>query len=245
MFKERLRERMKQKGLSTKEIAKQLYNFGSNSNLWENCEKQKNKTRKIQKWLDGTDMPKSINDLEKLCTILDCDFAYLMGDTPISSLNNKKVADWLGIDEVVVSKIKNYEKDIKLFMSLLIRANEYDEKMEDILHEFLEKMLFLSQNSSHTIVTIEDDISGEKENLKGEAAFNYILPAIKSMVEPIFYEVALLGIGINSKRYDVELEKRETERKKEMEDLLNNITKITGKSKEEVIKEFESQREKG
>lgn len=90
-----------------------------------------------------------------------------------------------------------------------------DEKIGDILHEFIKKMLFLSQNSSHTIITIEDDISGEKELLKGEAAFNYILPAIKNMMEPIFYEVAILGIGINSKRYDIELEKKQHGTQKE------------------------------
>lgn len=41
------------------------------------------------------------------------------------------------------------------------------------------------------------------------------------MMEPIFYEVAILGIGINSKRYDIELEKSNMERKKKMKKLLN------------------------
>ena len=246
-FKERLRERLNQKNIDTKELAKRLYNYGSDSDLCEIPENKgtyKSHIRKVQKWLSGSDEPKNIEELRKICDILDCDFSYLLGDSSIGNLNNKKIADYMGLDEITISNIKNYDNATKLFMSLLVRANEYDEKIGDILHEFIKKMLFLSQNSSHTIITIEDDISGEKELLKGEAAFNYILPAIKNMMEPIFYEVAILGIGINSKRNDIELEKSNMERKKKMEKLLNEIKESTGKTEEEIWTDIEKHKTK-
>lgn len=243
-FKERIRERMNQKSLDTKEFAKRLCNYGSDSDLWESNEHKSSYMRKIQKWLAGDAEPANIEELKKICDILDCDFSYLLGDNSIGNLNNKKVADYMGLDEITISNIRNYDNVTKSFMSLLIRANECNEKMGDILHDFIEKMLFLSQNSFHTTVTIENDISGKKESLRGEAAFNYILPAIKKMMEPIFYKVAILGIDINSKKYDMELEKRDVERKKKTERLLNEIMELTGKSREEIFKDIEKHKKK-
>lgn len=237
-FGKKMKERMEQKDIDTKEFAKRLFNYGSDSdlcNIPENKKSYDNCIRKVQKWLSGSDEPKNFDELEKICKILDCDSSYLFDDKPVVNFNNKKVAEWLGLDEIVVSNIKGYDNDIKLFMSLLVRANEYDNKFGDILHDFIEIMLILNQNSSYTTVTIENDITGEKESIKGTAAFDYILSAIKNMMEPIFYKVSVLGIDINRKKYNMELEKRNLEREKELERLLKEIMESTGKTKEEIF----------
>ena len=59
-FKERLRERLNQKNIDTKELAKRLYNYGSDSDLCEIPENKgtyKSHIRKVQKWLSGSDEP--------------------------------------------------------------------------------------------------------------------------------------------------------------------------------------------
>lgn len=223
-FRKKLNERMKQKNISTRELAKRLYNYGSGSDLWEEYNKQSNDMRKIQKWLKGDTEPKNIDELRKICSVLDCDFSYLLGNNNIANLDNKKVAEWLGLDEIVVSNIKNYDDNIKTFMSVLVRSNEYDDKFDDILLEFLKIMIIHSENSSNKTVIIKDNLTGKTDTLKGEHATNYIMSSVKNMMEGIFYKVAIIGMEIGSIKRDTELKKRKQEREKEFENLLNEVS---------------------
>lgn len=245
-FQNKLKKRMTEKNITPKELAKRIHNYGADSDLWEGLdyEQQRNKVRKVQKWMAGSAKPNIIDDLEVICNILDCDFSYLLDGSPIANLNNKKVAEWLGLDENVVSNIKNYDREIKLFISLLVRANEYDNTLGDILLEFIKIMLLHSNNSYHTTITIKNDLTGRNEELKGESVTDYIMSATKNMMESIFYKVSILGVKIGSIRANIKHEEEIRKRKEETEQITNNIMEITGKSREEVIKEFEAQRRK-
>lgn len=235
-FKERLRERMNQKGIDTKEFAKRLYNYGSNADLWENEGHKSSHIRKVQKWLAGSTEPKNIDELKKICDILDCDFSYLLGDSPIANLNNKKVAEFLGLDEIVISSIKNYDDSIKKFMSVLIRANEFDNGFGDILLEFLKIMVIHGDNSTHKTITIKDNITEEIEKLEGDKATDYIMSAVKNMMESVFYKVSIIGMEIGNIRYGNKRKEDERRAKEEKEKILNEIMEITGKSKEEIMR---------
>lgn len=243
-FKKRLKERMNQKSIDTKEFAKRLYNYGSDSDLWESYEKKSTDIRKIQKWLKGNNEPKNIDELRKICDILDCDFSYLLGDSPIANFNNKKVGEWLGLDEIVVSNIKGYDKATKLFMTLLVRAAEYNNRLEDILKELIRILRIHANNSSYKTITIKDDITGDVDELKNAEAFHHTMSITQSMMEPILYEVALLGMDINKKSADIQRKQDEENRKKEIEKILNNIMAITGKSKKEILEDIENNKTK-
>lgn len=238
-FKERLKERMVQKNIDTREFAKRLYNYGSTSDLWKGYSKKNTDMRKIQKWIKGDTEPKNIDELKKVCDVLDCDFSYLLGDSTITNLNNKKIAEWLGLDEITVSNIKNYDNSIKYFMSLLVRANEHDNKFGDILLEFLTIMMIHSENSSNKTITIKDNLTGEIDILKGEHATNYIMSTVKNMMEGIFYKVSIIGMDIGKIKRDNKYKEEERQWKEKMENLLNEISEITGKTKEEILKEIE------
>ena len=243
-FKERLRERMNQKGIDTKEFAKRLYNYGSNADLWENEGHKSSHIRKVQKWLSGSAEPKNIDELRKICDILDCDFSYLLGDSPIANLSNKKVAEWLGLDEIVVSNIKNYDDSIKKFMSVLVRANEFDNSFGDILLEFLKIMIIHGDNSTHKIITIENTITDEIEKLEGDKAIDYIMSGVKNMMESIFYKVSIIGMQIGSIRYENKRKEDERKRTEEYEKLMKECVEISGKSREEIMKDIDKHKKK-
>lgn len=240
-FSNKLSKRIKEKGFTTRELARQIYNFGSDSDLWDNLEptKQNNKMKNIQRWISGECKPKTIDDLEKLCTILDCDFSYFLGDNTIENLNNHKVGEWLGLDGNVISNIKSYDSGIKYFMSLLVRANEIDDTFGDILLEFLKIMVIHADNSTHKTITIKDNITGEIEELKGEKTTDYIMSAVKNMMESIFYKVSIIGMKIGNKRYKNKCEEDECKWKEEYEKLMKETMEISGKSREEILKDIE------
>lgn len=240
-FSNKLSKRIKEKGLTTRELARQIYNFGSDSDLWYNLEptKQNSKMKNIQRWISGECKPKTIDDLEKLCTILDCDSSYLLGDSTIENLNNYKVGEWLGLDGNVISNIKSYDNSIKYFMSLLVRANEIDNTFGDILLEFLKIMVIHADNSAYKTITIKDDMTEEIEELKGEKATNYIMSAVKNMMESVFYKVSIIGMEIGNKRYKNKCEEDEHKWKEEYEKLMKETMEISGKSREEILKNIE------
>lgn len=155
-FNEKLEQRMKQKNMTTKEFAKMLYNYGLDSDL---CNSPNNKAsfdshvRKVQKWIAGNTEPASIDDLKKICDILDCDFNYLLGDAPIANLSNKRVADWLGLDEITVSSIKNYNDSEKELLLKLVSSQK-----QDNLLKLLQSIYNYSLWSHHA--NIELDVVG-------------------------------------------------------------------------------------
>ena len=213
-FNEKLKERMIQKNISTKEFAEMLFQYGSDGNLRGT---PKSYVRKVQKWLSGSANPRNLEELEKICNILDCDFSYLLDESPIANMNNKKVAEWLGLDEIVISNIKSYDDTIKKFMSVLIRANEVDNSFGDILLEFLNIMVVHGDNSTHKTITIKDNITGKIEKLDGDKATDYIMSAVKNMMESIFYKVSIIGMQIGSIRHENKRKEDEHKWKEEYE----------------------------
>lgn len=149
-FKERLKERMLQKNIDTREFAKRLYNYGSSSDLWEGYNKKNTDMRKIQKWIKGDTEPKNIDELKRICDVLDCDFSYLLGDSPIANFNNKKAADWLGLDEIVVSNIKNYNDSEKELLSKLVSNQK-----QDNLSKLLQAIYIYSLWAHHANVQLD------------------------------------------------------------------------------------------
>lgn len=235
-FKEKLKERMIQKNISTKEFAEMLFQYGSDGNLRGT---PKSYVRKVQKWLSGSANPRNLEELEKICNILDCDFSYLLDESPIANMNNKKVAEWLGLDEIVISNIKSYDDTIKKFMSVLIRANEVDNSFGDILLEFLNIMVVHGDNSTHKTITIKDNITGKIEKLDGAKATDYIMSAVKNMMESIFYKVSIIGMQIGSIRHENKRKEDEHKWKEEYEKLMKETMQISGKSREEILENIE------
>lgn len=229
-FSEKLKERMEQKNINNKELAKRIYNCKSDVDLWEKLSKkeQRNRLRKVSRWLTGEAKPRTIDDAEILCEILDCDFSYLFDDSPFSNFNNKLVADFLGLDAEVISNIKNYNKHDKKFLSLLVRSNEYDNNCKDILQQLLDVLSFHADNSSHITITIENDAMEDTKVLKGEYAYDYIVSATKNKLDAILHQVAMLSIEINSIRYNYIQQEKEKEAKEKVEKLEKEIIEQVG-----------------
>lgn len=206
-LKDKLKERMNQKNINTREFAKRLCNYGSTSDIWENDTHQSSYIRKVQKWLSGSAKPKNLEELEKICNILDCDFSYLLDESPIANMNNKKVAEWLGLDEIVISHIKEYDRCIKIFMSLLVRGNENESGFNDILLEIIEILLFHSDNSSNTDLIKVDTLSGEKEKIQGDDFINYLLFDTKNKMEGVLCKTSLIGMKIGKIRHEKNMKK--------------------------------------
>lgn len=239
-FKDKLKERMNQKNIDTKEFAQLLYNYGSDSDLCkipENKGTYKSHIRKVQKWLAGDSEPANIEELKKISYILDCDFSYLLGDSPIANLSNKKVAEWLGLDEIVISHIKGYDRRIKTFMSLLVRGNENESGFKDILLEIIEILLFHSDNSCNTDLIKVDTLSGEKEKIQGDDFINYLLFDTKNKMESVLYKTSLIGMKIGKIRREKKREEDALQQKEEINRIINECMEISGKSREEVLKE--------
>lgn len=238
-FKERLKERMKQKNIDTKEFAKRLYNYGSDSDLWESYEKKSSDIRKVEKWKKGTNEPKNIDELRKICDILDCDFSYLLGDNPIANLNNKKVAEYLGLDEIVISRIKSYDNSLKMFMQVLVRGDEQEEELGDILYQTLSILNEHSCNSSNKTITIKDDITEESITLDKEQSINYVMAATENAMQTVLYKVSIIGINIGRIASHNKFNADMHQMKENTEKMLNEITKLTGKSREEIFEDIE------
>lgn len=195
--------------------------------------------RKVQKWVKGDAEPKNIDELKKICDILDCDFSYLLGDSPIVNMNNKKVAEWLGLDEIVISHIKGYDRCIKIFMSLLVRGNENESGFNDILLEIIEILLFHSDNSSNTDLIKIDTLSGEKEKIQGDDFINYLLFDTKNKMENVLYKTSLIGAEIGKIRRENKQKEDDRKWKEEYEKLMKETMQISGKSREEILKNIE------
>lgn len=236
-LKDKLKERMNQKNIDTREFAKRLCNYGSTSDIWEDDTHQGSYIRKVQKWLSGSAKPKNLEELEKICNILDCDFSYLLDESPIANMNNKKVAEWLGLDEIVISHIKEYDRCIKTFMSLLVRGNENESGFNDILLEIIEILLFHSDNSSNTDLIKVDTLSGEKEKIQGDDFINYLLFDTKNKMESVLCKTSLIGMKIGKIRREKKHEEDILHQKEEINRMINECMEISGKSREEVLKE--------
>lgn len=235
-FNEKLEKRMKQKNMVTKEFAEMLYNYGSDSDLCnspDNKSSLKSHVRKVQKWIAGDAEPANIEELKKICDILDCDFDYLLGDALIANLSNKKVGEWLGLDEVTISNIKDYDEIYKIFLSCLVRS-----KNGDILLEFLRTMFLHSGNSSNKKITIEDTITGEVEELKGDDAIDFTVHRIQKYIESILMKVSIIGMEIGKIKRENKKIEDERKHKEEIEKLMNECIVISGKSREEIEKEI-------
>lgn len=247
MFKDRLKERMKQKGFDTKKLAKSLCNYGSDTDLWEDNSHKSSYMRKIQKWKAGTSEPANLLELKKICDILDCDISYLLDATPMTNLNNKKVADYLGLDEIVISKIKNYDDSIKLFMQLLVRGDETEEKLGDILYELLSVLYDHRKNSAGKIIIVKDRLTEECDTLNLEKSCNYVTAATINALQPIFDKITILGYKITRIALDNKFEADMRKREKDLDEDMHKTSEITGKSEEEIRKELKIglQRKKG
>lgn len=126
-FSEKLKIIMEKKKMSCRNIAIAMCNYGSTTDLWnakENKEKRSG-IRKIEKWRSGT-APRNVSDIETLCKVLDCDFSYFFNDEPIENFNNKKAADFLGLDAEVISRIKNYNDSEKELLFKLVSNPKHD-----------------------------------------------------------------------------------------------------------------------
>lgn len=232
-FSEKLKKQMEQKNINNKELAKRIYNCKSDTDLWENLskEKQRNKLRKVSRWLAGEAKPRTLDDAENLCEILDCDFSYLFDDNPLSNLNNELVADFLGLDAEVISRMKNYSKYDKKFLSLLIRANECNNYCEDILQQLLDVLSSHADDSSHVTITIENNAVEDTKTLKGERAYDYIISATKNKLDKILYQVSTLGVEINSIRYNDLCQRRKKVREEKVEELEKEMINRVGMKK--------------
>ena len=234
-FNEKLKKRMEQKNITKKEFAKMLSQYGSDGNLHGTYESSY--IRKVQKWVKGDAEPANNEELKKICDILDCDFDYLLGDAPIANLSNKKVAEWLGLDEIAISHIKGYDRCIKIFMSLLVRGNENESGFNDILLEIIEILLFHSDNSSNTDLIKVDTLSGEKEKIQGDDFINYLLFDTKNKMESVLCKTSLIGMKIGKIRREKKHEEDILHQKEEINRMINECMEISGKSREEVLKE--------
>lgn len=126
-FSEKLKVIMERKKLSCRDVAIAMCNYGSSTDLWERCgnKEKRSKIRKIEKWRTGT-VPKNIDDIEKLCQILDCDFSFFFNEEPLQNLNNEKIANYLGLNVDVISHIKSYNDSEKELLYKLISSHKYD-----------------------------------------------------------------------------------------------------------------------
>lgn len=236
-FNEKLKKRMEQKNITKKEFAKMLSQYGSDGNLQGTYESSY--IRKVQKWVKGDAEPANIEELKKICDILDCDFDYLLGDAPIANLSNKKVAEWLGLDEVTISNIKDYDEIYKIFLSCLVRS-----KNGDILLEFLQTMFLHSGNSSNKKITIEDTVTEEVEELKGDDVIDFTVHRIQKYIENILMKVSIIGMEIGKIKRENKKIEDECKRKEEYEKLMNECITISGKSREEIETEIRSKHKK-
>lgn len=172
-FSEKLDARMKQKNMTIKEFAEMLFNYGSDSNLCDfpdNKGTLKSHVRKVQKWIAGDAEPTNIEELKKICDILDCDFNYLLGDAPIANLSNKKAADWLGLDEITVSNIKNYNDSEKELLLKLVSSQKQDNLLK-LLQSIYNYSLW-SHHANIELDVIGADISEKYETLKKLTGFS-------------------------------------------------------------------------
>lgn len=244
-FKENLQKRMKDKGIDFRGLAKLICNYGSNEDLWEKLQSKEKvqKARKVSKWLSGDSKP-NIDNLEIICDILDCNIAFLMDESPIENINNKKVAEYLGIDENTVSAIKNYESSLKKMIDKLVFTNKDDNKMEDILRQVLIILSLDCYMAPYEKVTIENALTGKSEKLSGSKSTEYLLSAFEEHMRGIFYEIATISLD-EKKEYDKtkEVEKeRIWNEKYEIE--MKKLMEITGKSREEILADIEKHKKK-
>ncbi len=223
MFSEKLVQAMKSKKMSRGDIAAALYNGGSDCDLWKKADikTKKNYKRKVDNWCTGT-VPRNVTDIEKLCQILDCDFSFFFNEEPLQNLNNKKVADFLGLNEEVISHIKNYSDYEKKFLSLLIRADEFNKGYGDLLQLIIDILGLHADSSSFTTITIENSALEETTVLKGGDTLDYIMNATRERMDNVILKVTDIGIGLNRIRYENVAKKEGEEIKKERENLEKN-----------------------
>lgn len=220
-FNENLKKRMHQKNINTKELARRIFNNNSNFDLWENAEKkdQNALVKKIQRWQSGESKPKSLDDFSILCDIIDCDPSYLLDKSQVTNLNNKKVAKFLGLDEVTVSSIKDYSYSIKKMLNTLVRANEHDEHVGDILKEILEILLLECVSASDKEVVISNKRTGETTRLSGKKATRHLLSTFDEYMNGVFFKVAMVALDKNMKSDKEKENEKERKWQEEIEKL--------------------------
>lgn len=150
-FSEKLKMIMERKKMSCRDVAIAMCNYGSDTDLWDakgNKEKRSG-IRKIEKWRSGT-APRNVSDIETLCKVLDCDFSYFFDDEPIENLNNQKIADYLGLNIDVVSRIKNYNKSEKELLFKLVSSQK-----QDNLLKLLQAIYTYSLEAHHANVQLD------------------------------------------------------------------------------------------
>lgn len=197
-FSVKLKEIMNKNHLSAKDIAILMCNYGSNKDLWETKDpkEKKNLIDKINKWKGGRATPGNLNDLELLCCALDCDCSYLLDDSQIQNVNNKIVADYLGVDEAIVSSIKNYDDTTKGLLYKLISNSSCDN-----LKKLLQSIYIYSLEAHHANVrldvvgadilqtqNVEDDLIGNtntKKHTLPEISKKMLRYSVNSVLEEV------------------------------------------------------------
>lgn len=233
---------MDEKNISTIALAKYLYknkHHENDSKHWENLDsKEKNqRARKIQKWINDTSKP-SIDDLQLVCSILDCDFAFLLDEDPIENVNNQKVAEYLGVSENTISAIKNYEGSLKKMIDKLVFANGHGDKMGDILHDILAILLVDCVSASDKEIIIHNKRTGRTEKLSGNKVGEHLLDVFSEHMKQVFYKVSIIALDENielDKEKEIEKEKQYQEKieklKEENLELRKNIDEMIEKNK--------------
>lgn len=68
------------------------------------------KTRKFRDWINGKHFPKDLQDLLKLCNVLDCDIEYLFCEEVEHATRDEEfICNYLGLDKYAVRELHEYK----------------------------------------------------------------------------------------------------------------------------------------